>query len=350
MKCPVCNTDNGSDISFCQGCGRKIPRCPTCGIELTTRDRFCSADGTRLSDDLLLLVPEEAILAAPVWTQAGGNKPADPVQQTWTEAFPEDTVRSTGSGNASAFTDWEEKPVVSEMPKRAFCEKCGKRIAPGTRYCGDCDPTRRRTRDRGGNSRMKIILIIMLILLLLAGLCAGGYALINSDLFDWDSTSSNRAEKEEDEDEEETGDTEDTGSGNAEVLPTQGPSEELPTTGIEDPVTTQPPTEPVTQPPVVETQPPQTPLNYWIENCDKTYLRESDLEGFDKQMCVYARNAIYAKSGRMFKSQDLQRYFSQFSWYNPIVSPDRFTDSMLNSYQIANLNVILAYERAHGYN
>ena len=347
MKCPVCNMDNGSDILFCQGCGRKIPRCPTCGVELTTRDKFCTVDGTRLSDDLLLLVPEESVLAAPVWTKSGGNAPGVTAQQHQGETYSEDTVRAGNGTNVPAFTDWEEKPVIPEAPKRAFCEKCGKRIAPGTRYCIDCDPTRRRKKN-DGNQKMKIILIIMLILLLLAGLCAGGYALINSDLFDWDSSTSNRTEKEDDEDEDNEDEDEDTGTGEHAGDPTS-PTEEIPSAGVEDPVT-EPTTEPTTQPPVENTQPPMTPLNYWIENCDKQYLRDSDLAGFDKQMCVYARNAIYAKSGRMFNSTDLQRYFAQFDWYNPIVSPDRFSDSMLNSYQIANLNVILAYERAHGYN
>ena len=384
MKCPVCNTENPNDVNFCQGCCRKIPRCSTCGVELTTKDRFCSQCGTRLSDDLLLLVPEEAVLQAPVWSQSGpattqsfdddwteGTARAgeEPVVQTtvnsgWTDAFSEDTVRSApGSGaavggSAGGFSDWNANPVVPEPPKRAFCERCGKRIAPGSRLCPDCQAASVKTGSRNKGNKGKVILIILLILALLAGLFAGGYALINSDLFDWDSSSSNRAEKDKDDDDEDEDEDEDDddgeGSGAASgdmtpAVPEDIPTEAPPATeapGVEDPVVT----DPIATQPATEATVANDPLLYWIENCDKMYLTMADLDGFDKQMCTYARNACYAKSGRMFNSSELQAYFSQFAWYNPTVSPDRFNASMLNAYQNANINLVLEYERAHGYN
>lgn len=371
MKCPVCNRDNGADVSFCEGCGRKIPRCPTCGVELTCRDRFCSNDGTRLSDDLLILVPEETVLQEPVWSQpaapAGAAEPVLP--DPWAEADYEETVRVTPvsggrqwqsgpvvrNSDPVAMPDWDQLDAPVQPPQRAFCENCGKRVAPGNRYCSECQRAIHKKESSGKLGKTgKVILSLILIILLLLGLGAGGYALVNSDLFDWDSSSSNRAEKNDEEEDE--GDEESVSE--SEDIPAGDTTEDVPTPGVEDPVDTTPvaaettPTESSEAPtettaPVVEEM---TPLMYWIENCDKKYLTAEDLVGFDAQMCVYARNACYAKSGRMFNSTELQNYFAQFDWYHPTVSPNNFTNSMLNSYQVANINLILEYERAHGYN
>ena len=393
MKCPVCNQDNGPGVNFCEGCGRKIPRCPTCGLELTCRDRFCSNDRTRLSDDLLLLVPEESVLQAPVWSKPAAPAPAPasepqytpatledegtvkaapvPVQagDSWSEPFGEETVRVTpvsgGRGPSVRNSDpvnvaaWDQAIPAPEPPKRAFCEDCGKRIAVGQRFCADCQRARTsRSTNSSGKKTGKVILAIILVILLLLGLSAGGYALWNSELFDWD-TSSNRAEKEKDDDDadEDEDDNEDNADDAGQETPDVIPEDT--SAGVVDPVDTQPsaaettPTE-TTAPAATETVPPpeavSDPLMYWIENCDKMYLSEEDLDGFDKQMCVYARNAIFAKSGRMFNSTELQRYFAQFDWYHPTVSPNNFSQSMFNAYQNANLNLILEYERDHGFN
>lgn len=391
MKCHVCGRDNGNGVKFCEGCGRKIPRCPTCGLELTCRDRFCSNDGTRLSDDLLLLVPEESALQEPVWSKpAESAAPAAPVwtapafQETQEETVKaaretipssadlEETVRVTPTSggrrvNAAPpvrnndpvnLSDWDKPAPAPQPPKRSYCECCGKRIAAGNRFCLDCQKeqnARSRDSERKGNGKGKLIAILILAILLILGLTAGGYALVNSELFDWDTSSSNRADKEKedaDEDEEEEEET-DAGENAPEVtLPDDAQ-------GVEDPVATQSPigetTAPIetTEATTAATEPPteavSNPLMYWIDNCDKKYLTIDDLAGFDKQSCVYARNAIYAKSGRMFNSTELQGYFAQFDWYTPTVSPDKFNNNMFNAYQNANLQLILEYERTHGY-
>ena len=97
--------------------------------------------------------------------------------------------------------------------------------------------------------------------------------------------------------------------------------------------------------PVYQEPPMQiSALEYWIEYCDKMILSETDLYGMTQDECRLARNAIYAKSGRIFQSADLTNYFGQFSWYYPYVDPSDFTDSMLNSYQLHNLNLVIEYE------
>ena len=90
-------------------------------------------------------------------------------------------------------------------------------------------------------------------------------------------------------------------------------------------------------------------LAYFLENCDTVRFTRQDIEGFDEQMCEYARNGVYARAGRKFLSPELQEYFSQFSWYDPTIEAADFSDNMLNSIQTANVALVLAYEQEHGY-
>lgn len=90
-------------------------------------------------------------------------------------------------------------------------------------------------------------------------------------------------------------------------------------------------------------------LVYFIEHSDSQYFTENDIEGFTKDMCLYARNGVYARSGRGFQSQELLDYFLQFDWYSPDIAPDQFSDGYLNDYQTQNIALVMAYEQAHGY-
>ena len=90
---------------------------------------------------------------------------------------------------------------------------------------------------------------------------------------------------------------------------------------------------------------PQDPLTSFVEYCDKAYLTMEDIAGFDEWTCVLARNACYAKSGRIFQNYRLREYFGQFNWYNPTISPEQFSDRMLNDYQLANIGLVMEYEQ-----
>ena len=93
----------------------------------------------------------------------------------------------------------------------------------------------------------------------------------------------------------------------------------------------------------------QPQLDYFIEHSDSQVFTRADIEGFDDEMCMYARNGVYARSGRKFQDPDLQRYFEQFSWYVPTVEPADFTPDMLNACQNQNIALVMAYEQEHGY-
>jgi hypothetical protein len=68
------------------------------------------------------------------------------------------------------------------------------------------------------------------------------------------------------------------------------------------------------------------------------YLPEWDL--------MVARNAIYARHGRIFQHKPLQDYFSSFPWYKP--NP-KYHDGLLSELEKYNANVILQLEKKKGY-
>ena len=87
-----------------------------------------------------------------------------------------------------------------------------------------------------------------------------------------------------------------------------------------------------------------------IPDSSTRYLTNTDLTGLSEWQIRIARNEIYARHGRIFKSDDLADYFASQSWYTPSVSADQFDNSYLNAIEIENLKLITAYEKAHNLN
>ncbi len=88
---------------------------------------------------------------------------------------------------------------------------------------------------------------------------------------------------------------------------------------------------------------------YILEGSDYRYISEEELYGFDAEKCRLARNELYARYGRIFDDEELNAYFSQFSWYYPSISAKDFKESMLNDYEIYNRDLIVQYEKDMGY-
>ena len=70
---------------------------------------------------------------------------------------------------------------------------------------------------------------------------------------------------------------------------------------------------------------------------------------FTAEQCWLVRNEIYARHGRRFDDEYLRDYFNSKEWYTPTIDPDEFEESLLNSYEIANRDLIVEYERERGY-
>ena len=91
------------------------------------------------------------------------------------------------------------------------------------------------------------------------------------------------------------------------------------------------------------------PSDILLPGITTRYISESELYNYSDSMIRYIRNEIFAIHGRIFKSEDLREYFMSKSWYTPMYAPEDFDAcmfSILNKYEIANLEVILAYEEA----
>lgn len=393
MKCMLCNYENSEDARFCMGCGSTIPRCPTCGKVLTNRDRFCSNDGTPLSDDLLALVPDTVDVVAD-----SGFDSVD-VEQTIAATVQDTMAEAAAPIPKKAFClncgtpVWEGETYCPdcrsklEAPtavvwKQSVCASCGMACPAGEDYCDYCRPadpvpvvnmdyapprTVRtvppKKKKRGGGIGVAILLILLLIIVGVAAVyLAAESGLIELPEFlsfgiadeDYDSGS-----RDDDSDEDtngdsdgnsDSGDTDDSGQTPGEG--TTAPSGDGP---VDEPTSeaTEPPTTEATEPPTTEATEPVTDkekaLQYFINNCDKMYFDEDDIKGFDKEMCRYARNACYAKSGRKFKDKELQAYYEKFDWYEPTYEPSSFKDEMMNAYQRKNISLITTYEKEMGY-
>lgn len=71
----------------------------------------------------------------------------------------------------------------------------------------------------------------------------------------------------------------------------------------------------------------------------RTKLKPGQIAPLSDEQLWLARNEIFARKGRYFRSPELKTYFEQFDWYQP----DSW-EPALNSIEIENLNRIKAEE------
>lgn len=81
---------------------------------------------------------------------------------------------------------------------------------------------------------------------------------------------------------------------------------------------------------------------YILPDSDSRKLKKSDLAGMTAQQLSYAKNEIYARHGRIFKSSELQDYFNQKDWYE---KNDDFKDEDLSKKEAENTKFIAAYQK-----
>ncbi len=81
---------------------------------------------------------------------------------------------------------------------------------------------------------------------------------------------------------------------------------------------------------------------YILPNSDSKKLTKADLEGLTAQQLTYAKNEIYARYGRTFKSSELQDYFNGKDWYEP---NEDFKDEDLSKKEADNAEFIATYQK-----
>lgn len=89
-----------------------------------------------------------------------------------------------------------------------------------------------------------------------------------------------------------------------------------------------------------------SPSSEYLFPSDSQYITTADLAGRSQQEVTLIRNEIYARHGYIFKSQDIQNYFAEKSWYYP---NQYFDESLLNAVEKSNIDTIIAYEKQMGW-
>lgn len=82
---------------------------------------------------------------------------------------------------------------------------------------------------------------------------------------------------------------------------------------------------------------------------DKQYYKGEDFKDCSKNVLLVVRNEIYARYGRIFENEDLNNYFRAQLWYEPRFTAEEFDTSVLNDYEIKNIETIHEVEKDLGY-
>ena len=84
---------------------------------------------------------------------------------------------------------------------------------------------------------------------------------------------------------------------------------------------------------------------YILPYSDTRKLTESDLASLSNTEIELARNEIYARHGRIFKTDHIKNYFESQSWYKGEIDPDNFDENVFNEIEKYNINFIVEYEK-----
>lgn len=85
-------------------------------------------------------------------------------------------------------------------------------------------------------------------------------------------------------------------------------------------------------------------FGHFIDTRYNSPMIQEDISDFTQQELCYARNEIYARYGRRFKSSELTEYFSLMPWYTGSIRPDEFDENILSETDRQNAKLISQYE------
>lgn len=92
---------------------------------------------------------------------------------------------------------------------------------------------------------------------------------------------------------------------------------------------------------------PSPSTDYLLPDSNSRYLSDADLSGLTHEQLCFARNEIYARHGRIFKTPQISAYFNSKSWYHGTISPSSFNEGVFNQYEKANIALIQNYEKKY---
>lgn len=95
---------------------------------------------------------------------------------------------------------------------------------------------------------------------------------------------------------------------------------------------------------IMETQKAVGAGEYVIPDSNSRVLTDADVAGLTIQQINYAKNEIYARHGRKFKSNELQTYFNSKSWYNGTIEASAFNANALSDIEKKNAEFLSKIE------
>jgi uncharacterized membrane protein YvbJ len=90
----------------------------------------------------------------------------------------------------------------------------------------------------------------------------------------------------------------------------------------------------------VEKSPVPASADYILRDSEKKVLTQNEIAALSKEQVRIARNEIYARHGYIFKSQDLQQYFTTKPWYHA----DPTYGGALNKVELENIKILKVRE------
>lgn len=82
---------------------------------------------------------------------------------------------------------------------------------------------------------------------------------------------------------------------------------------------------------------------YILPYSSELHLLEMDLWDLTKEEVRLGLNEIYARHGRKFKDEQLQKYFDSLEWYEGTVEPEDFSEDVLNQIEKDNIAYLKHY-------
>lgn len=89
----------------------------------------------------------------------------------------------------------------------------------------------------------------------------------------------------------------------------------------------------------------QQRVEYILPDSDTIKLTSDQVKELSNDDLNIAKNEMYARHGRIFQDEFLSSYFQGTTWYKPTTQAEDFSDSVFNSVEVYNLQVITKEEQ-----
>ena len=331
MKCTSCGANIPKGALFCTTCGAAAPKadtapagtpCPQCGANVPAGNLFCTVCGAKAAPVQQARQPSGGYSAVPY----PGKDNARPCPVCG-KPVPEGYAFCTGCGTPIVGGASAAAAGTGGPAGQIVCWSCGAVVPASNRYCTACGAdmdempvTGKAVRAAQKQKKSHTGLWITLICVLLAAIAAFAVLFFTGALDDMLGVEREDTEESDrrDEDDEDSGDA------------AEAAAEESAAPEEEPEASAEPSEEPAPEP------------EYLLPDSATRALTEEDLAGLSWRDLCLARNEIFARHGRIFKTPEIAEYFNSKDWYN-----GQYSEVTLSSLETKNVNFIIAYENSH---